>query len=240
MSTITTPNPRRKPSITWNDKSYQNWVHTNHDASEFKGFDFLRSNAIRFFNRIDLNVAPLQQKILTITRTIELDYNEDGEPLGDKKQEYCWYTIEYSGKDSWKQKISTGTLVEGRHQILPQEQQVSWRLVDGHPQEEIKTVDAPHVIKYTIPWEGKKTVDTIIDKHSNQNRKDQILYCVKFPNNSITNRAYYTYDQFVNSDYEHARYLANRAGGTTGQYNAKIDPSRIQTQCNCPKCLKVK
>lgn len=191
---------------------------------------------------MDLNFAPLRQKILSIVRIQAFDYNDDGEQLGDKKNEYVYYVVEYSGRDQWKQKINSGDIVEGRYQIIQQEQEVSWKLENGTPQEVIKAIDGEPVIKYTIPF-SKSAVDTILKKHDNLDRKDDIVYTIKFTNNANVagggDRCQYDYDSFVSSNWEHAQYLANRVGGVSGTKNlSKTDMSKVQISCNCPKCSK--
>lgn len=242
MSSITTT-PRKKPDIKWNDKSYASWVHVGKSAEDFTGFDFLRSNAIRFFNRVDLNFAPLRQNIQAICRIVQPEFNDDGEKIGNAKKEYVYYSIEYSGKDSWKQRINSGEIVEGRHQIIPQDQQVSWKLEDGQPVEHTTTVDGDPIIKYHTQF-SKKAVDEIIKKHGNEDRRDEIQYIVKFNTNPHIGAGGdrcggYSYDQFVNSEFEHLRYLANRIGGVSGTKNlGKADPAKVQISCNCNDCQK--
>lgn len=236
MSNITT-NPRRDPKIKWNDASFKAWIHTNHDAEEFKGVDFNRNVVIRFMQRIDLNNGPLKQTIQTIVRVVSNQYDDDGEIISNKKQEYVYYVIDYSGKDSWKQRINSGSIIEGKHSIIPQYQEVKWKLEGGTPIEQLVTKDDPPIIKYTIPF-SKKAVDEIIKKHGNEDRRDDIKYCVFFEGRD---REYYSYDQFVNSEYEHCRYLHNRQGGPKLDFTvSKIDPSKVNLPCNCNECQKVK
>jgi hypothetical protein len=51
----------------------------------------------------------------------------------------------------------------------------------------------------------------------------------------------YTYEQFTESSFQHACYLANRIGGPKGDFSlSKMDPNKANLTCNCSDCQKVK
>jgi len=239
--TGTANEPRKVPKIDWNDKSYANWIHAGKSGMDFKGFDFQRDNVIRFMNRIDLNSGPLKQKIEMMIRVKVPEVDDNGEEVGPIK-EYVYYTIRYEGRDSWKQKIACD-LIEGRHQIIVQEQRVDWKLEDGHPIQDITTVDSTPVLKYTILFEGKKTVDAILKKHNMIERENDIRFYWKargtYPGAGGDRCTDYSYDQFSNSEFSHLEYLARRPGGPTGKINlAKETPA--YAECTCGACVKQK
>lgn len=239
MSTTT---PRKKPDIKFNDKSYQSWLSAGKSADDFHGFGGLnRAHVIRFFNSVDLNKAPLRQYIETILRIRQPEFNDDGEQIGSGLKEWVYYTVEFSGKDQWSQRVNSGTLIEGQYQVIPQEPQVKWELVNGTPVEHIDTIDLAPITKYNIPF-SKDAVDTILMKHNNEDRKDDINYVVKFstnPHTSAGGDGYggYSYDEFVSSEWDHLRYLANTDSGSKGNtVRARIDTNKLNQVCNCSKC----
>jgi hypothetical protein len=97
-------------------------------------------------------------------------------------------------------------------------------------------------MKYYIPFKGKRTVDDIIKKHGNENRKDEILWYCKFDGSNMGTsfrNNQYTYDQFVNSDFLHLEYLGRKIGGPSGMSNlGRIDRAQaVHGSCPCSKYL---
>ena len=133
--------------------------------------------------------------------------------------------------------INSGIITEGRHQVVPVEQEVTWELVNGNPVEHVKSVNGSPVTRHTIEF-SKENVDKIIKKHNMQDRKDEILYYWKSnPGQGGFRCNEYSYQQFTESEYEHLKWLYERIGGPTGKTNlAKESPP--YADCSCSECAK--
>jgi hypothetical protein len=84
------------------------------------------------------------------------------------------------------------------------------------------TLDTDIFIHY-IEWEGKKTLDKKFKTWpGSEESLEQCLFYIQTGDGFRTKgfRCHdFTYDQFVNSEFDHMVWLASRLGGPTGSFN---------------------
>jgi hypothetical protein len=230
-------NVRKKPTIKFNDRSYKSWVDNGFDAEVFPSFDFSREVMLKFLGKADLRQGPLKQLIRMMGRIKSFDYDDNGETIGNTKKEYLFYEIRYEARDWMGGKVASPQVIEGRYQ-----QQVLSMQTGFDPKTGKATghyVKGDPVTRYYVPF-SKAAVDKVLKDHDNFDRRYEIQYYglfdsehggMKFRNGN------YTYEQFVNSEFEHTRYLGNSLGGPQGNAPmGKVDPGRVQTKCSCSSC----
>ena len=240
-----TSKKRVAPDIKDWDLDYKAHVHAGLDASNFRGIQWLHSSMQNFMNICDLNQAPLKSVIRSIYRVRAMDVDNEGNELDDGSiKEWLTYTITYSGKDFWNRKCVSPEIVMGLYMIPTFDVQTDWKISDGGtPEATEQSIPGEPRWKYTIPF-SKANVDKILKENNNFERKDEIDYGCKFRVNRMLSAGGercgdYSYEQFVNSDFVHMQYLANRIGGPKGDHNlGRIDPSKVQNSCSCVDCQK--
>jgi hypothetical protein len=195
-----------------------------------------------FMEKADLRQGKITHLIFNMVRLKAREYNEDGEPTG-KTKEYFTYEMQHQGKDWLGRKIISPQIIEGVYEkYVTKTEIIGFNPSTGEPQIETR-LDCPIIVHY-IEWEGKKTIDKIFKRYqgSEDSIENTLFYCKYGGNGKDGTRErnnQYTYEQFVNSDFEHLVWLNRRLGGASGQNQLGINPERaIHSGCVCSNCKK--
>lgn len=250
----------KRPSFPWNDRSTQSFkdvlasgVSMDGKESYYNGWGFTRSvmsnkgavgNWLKpgFMEKCDLRQGPVKHIIYNMIRLKAREYNEEsGEPTG-KIKEYLTFEMRHEGKDWLGRKVASPQIIEGVYQkMVTKTEIVEFNSRTGDPSAETMLGD-PVIVHY-IEWQGKKSLDKIFKTWpGSENTLDRTLFYVKtgdgFRDSGFRN-ADLSYEQFVNSEWEHLKWLAERLGGPSGSHNLGISPEKaLYSACTCSNCKK--
>ena len=149
----------------------------------------------RFFAAVDVNKAPIKRQITRMVRR----KGEDG-------KEYLTYVERWDGVDWVGRKIKKPVTERIEGVIVKPNMQP---LIDEKGQRVGKQLeDQKTIYQYEIPYEGKKTIDKLIEETGSD--PDRITYTVRTSNrrdNTVN------YDQFVKNDWVQSNNIMMQDGG---------------------------
>ena len=170
-----------------------------------------------FFTKVGITQDPIEQKIDIMHRLKVIEYYKD--KSGKEKErikEFLTYNVALDGLDWLGNPIKGRLEYEGRCEE-PLKRIHKKQDENGSIKAEFRMHGTRH--RYYIPF-SKKAVDDLLEKTGTE--KSTVKYYGKFANghNSVTEvfrNGSFTYEQFVNTDFEDFEELARRQGGPDGK-----------------------
>lgn len=191
LSTIKPESGPKKPSMKFNDKTYQSYVDNGFADSIPNDVEFPVKQKREFLSRVDESKEPVKRKVTKIVRVKALDSSSKKY----EKKEYLYYWEEWSGKNWLGQTIDPPSEhMEGfwdeqeKEPVVKQNQKGEYEVV-GYKR------SGQHRV-YDIPF-SKEAVDKIIEKSVGTD-KGSIIFLVK----EGIRRDEFTYDEFVNYSWD--------------------------------------
>jgi hypothetical protein len=170
------------------------------------------TQAEKFFQKVDITTVPITCRVQSMHRQKVTDWYLDKKTHREKQKEIeaLTYHLQLEGESWLGETMHAG--IENEGMALAPKMTIKVE-VDEYGRQHGEYVMQGTRNKYYMEYKGKKQVDDILKKYDTD--KDTVLWYGKFPNQGRDNG--YSYDQFVNLDWDQFSKLAKREGGAAGK-----------------------
>jgi hypothetical protein len=218
--------PKEIPKFSYHDGSYQSYIKEGFSLPEVLPDRIERE----FLSKVDLKYGKIKIRIHNMIRQLAIDYSTDTE----EKKEYLTFNTDWFAKDYHEEQIRGSGHIEGTYQQQVKKLVIKRNPITDQATEAVYERGEPRTV-FNIPF-SKKAVDSILfNEHPfgpdslNVTDKARVLFYGKVEGTGLSpfRCAGYTYEQFVNTDWNEFVELAIRPGGPANRIPRKLKPQFI-------------